>query len=118
MSAPPQDDAGRRTQLASERTQLAWSRTALTALAVAIGVGRVVPELDKSADEWPYVVLGLGFAVYGLALFALGDLRGRRLARALARGEFEQQPDWMSLALTVAGATLALATAALIVLEQ
>ena len=117
MSAPPQDDASRRTQLASERTQLAWSRTGLTALAVAIGVGRVVPELDKSDTEWPYIVLGIGFAAYGLALFVLGDLRGRRLARALARGDFEQQPDWVSLALTVVGATLALATAAVIVLE-
>jgi putative membrane protein len=116
MNTPLEDDASRRTQLASERTQLAWWRTGLTALAVAVGVGRVVPELDKSASEWPYVVLGLGFAFYGLALFAIGDLRGRRLASALARGEFERQPGWVSLALAVVGGTLALATAALIVL--
>src|SRR4249920_3427477 len=38
-------DATRRTHLANERTQLAWWRTGLTALAVALGVGRVVPEL-------------------------------------------------------------------------
>jgi putative membrane protein len=46
-------DASRRTYLAGERTQLAWWRTGLTALAVALGVGRVVPELSKSAARWP-----------------------------------------------------------------
>jgi putative membrane protein len=38
-------DATRRTLLASERTELAWRRTGLTALAVALAVGRVVPGL-------------------------------------------------------------------------
>ena len=42
-------DATRRTYLASERTELAWWRTGLTALAVALGVGRVVPGLDENA---------------------------------------------------------------------
>ena len=48
-------DATRRTLLASERSELAWWRTGLTALAVALGVGRVVPELNRSAVRWPYV---------------------------------------------------------------
>ena len=56
-------DASRRTYLAGERTQLAWWRTGLAALAVAIGVGRVVPELDNSVTRWPYVIAGLGSAL-------------------------------------------------------
>ncbi len=42
-------DATRRTRLANERTELAWWRTGLTALAVALAIGRVVPELNGSA---------------------------------------------------------------------
>ena len=42
----PSGDA-RRTSLANERTQLAWWRTGLTALAVALAVGRLVPEIGK-----------------------------------------------------------------------
>jgi Domain of unknown function (DUF202) len=72
------DDATRRTQLASERTQLAWWRTGLTALPVSIGVGRLVPALDDSTVEWPYTLLGVAFALYGIALIAYGNLRGDR----------------------------------------
>ena len=38
-------DSTRRTRLANERTYLAWWRTGLTTLAVAIGAGKIVPEL-------------------------------------------------------------------------
>ena len=38
-------DASRRTRLAGERTMLAWLRTALTALAVGLAAGKIVPEL-------------------------------------------------------------------------
>jgi uncharacterized membrane protein YidH (DUF202 family) len=53
MSPPDAVDATRRTHLASERTELAWWRTGLAALAVAVGVGRVVPGLDRGATHWP-----------------------------------------------------------------
>ena len=55
---------------------LAWWRTGLAALAVALGVGRLLPELSGEATTWPYVVLGLGFAAYATALFAYGMVRG------------------------------------------
>jgi putative membrane protein len=58
-------DATRRTRLATERTELAWWRTGLTALAVALGVGRVVPELGHGGARWPYVVADVGFAIWG-----------------------------------------------------
>ena len=66
-----EQDASRRTRLAAERTLLAWWRTGLAALAVGIGVGRIVPELSDASRHWPYVVLGVLFAVYGLAMIPL-----------------------------------------------
>ena len=61
MSAPGAVDATRRTDLASERTELAWWRTGPAALALAVGVGRVVPGLDPGATHWPYALVGIGF---------------------------------------------------------
>ena len=46
------------TDLAVERTQLAWWRTGLTALAVGVGIGRIVPDLGHSATHWPYGARG------------------------------------------------------------
>ena len=66
--------AQRRTQLANERTQLAWLRTGFTAFAVALGVGNVVPALTD-ARRWPFVVVGSGFAVLGIALILFGQRR-------------------------------------------
>jgi putative membrane protein len=110
-------DATRRTHLASERTQLAWWRTGLTALAVALGVGRVVPELNDSSTKWPYVVVGAGFAIYGVAMIAYGTLRARIVDRALRAGEFADAPDRLLIALTVAGVLLGLLTVALVVAD-
>jgi len=42
-------DATRRTRLANERTYLAWWRTGLTALAVSIGFGKIVPGVSDVA---------------------------------------------------------------------
>ena len=78
------EDATRRTHLANERTQLAWWRTGLTALAVALAIGRVVPELGGSPTRWPYTVVGAGFAVYGVGLILYGNVRSREVMEALA----------------------------------
>ena len=109
------DDATRRTQLASERTQLAWWRTGLAALAVSIGVGRLVPALDHSTVEWPYTLLGVAFALYGIALFGYGNLRGTAVTRAVSEGGFAQPSAAVSTALGVVGAMLGLATAVVVV---
>jgi len=66
----------RRTSLSIERTQLAWWRTGLAALAVAVGIGRIVPELSDSKTTWPYALVGIAFAVYGIALFFEGTAQG------------------------------------------
>lgn len=107
-------DAIRRTRLAAERTELAWWRTALTAIAVAVGVGRVLPELSKAATEWPYVVVGIGWALYSLALFGYGSVRSRGVERAIAEGRMIESSRVETRWLATGGVVLCLATAALI----
>jgi putative membrane protein len=110
-------DATRRTRLANERTELAWWRTGLTALAVALAVGRVVPELNRSAVRWPYVVVGVGFALWGVLAVAQGRRRSAVVERALAAGRFPEPPDWVHAALSGGGIALGLLTAVLILLD-
>jgi putative membrane protein len=88
-------DAARRTSLASERTVLAWLRTGLTATAVALAVGKVVPDLrDGGGAAWPFVVLGAGYGLLGALLVAYGLWRGRRLDRAIRAGRWLPPDDW------------------------
>jgi putative membrane protein len=108
------EDASRRTHLANERTQLAWWRTGLTALAVALAIGRVVPELGDSPTRWPYTVVGAGFAIYGVGLILYGNARAREVMRALQAGRYSTAPERPIVALTIAGIVLGLATLALI----
>jgi inner membrane protein YidH len=84
-------DALRRTHLANERTYLAWWRTGLTAFAVALGAGKLVPALTD-VRHWPYEVLGSGFALLGLLFITYASWRHREVQQAVARGEFVQ-PD-------------------------
>ena len=107
-------DAVRRTRLAAERTELAWWRTALTSIAVAVGVGRIVPELSGTTTEWPYVVVGIGFAIYSVALFVFGSMRSRRVETALDRGEMIPSSRVETRWLMVSGVVLCLATVGLI----
>jgi putative membrane protein len=81
-------DATRRTWLASERTVLAWLRTGLTATAVALGVGKVVPDLRHGGREWPFVVLGAGYALLGVLIVLYGLWRGREVDRAIRAGRY------------------------------
>lgn len=113
----PHVDASRRTYLASERTQLAWWRTGLTAIAVALAVGKVVPDLSDSRTRWPYVIVGAAFAVYGVALFAYGSWRSRSVDASLRSGEFSTAPDQFLGALSIAGIGLGVITAVLVVVD-
>ena len=108
-------DAYRRTRLAGERTELAWWRTGLTAIAVALGVGAILPEIDRSDTEWPHVVLGAAFALYGVALIVVGTIRGRDVGEAVASGRYSELSRQASTWLTAIGALLGLATAALLI---
>lgn len=110
-------DATRRTRLANERTELAWWRTGLTALAVALAIGRVVPELNRSTVRWPYVAVGVGFALWGVLAIAQGRRRSATVEQALAAGRFPGPPGWAHTALSGGGIALGLLTAVLILLD-
>src|SRR4051812_6389725 len=84
-------DATRRTWLAGERTVLAWLRTGLTATAVALAVGKVVPDLRSGGTSWPFVVLGAGYALLGVLIVIYGLRRGRGVARPI------RARRWLSL---------------------
>ena len=114
---PGVEDATRRTRLANERTYLAWWRTGLTALAVCIGIGRVVPATSH-VTRWPYELVGAGFGVLGVAFLAIGYVRARSVERALDRGEFVRLDERASLALVILGAALGVATILLVVLAR
>jgi putative membrane protein len=109
-----EDRPSRQTILAYERTQLAWWRTGLTAIAVALGVGRVLPDLAGSGSRWAYTVVGMGFALYGIAMIAYGTRRARTVAAETSGSAPAYREDGARLALTVAGVALGLAAGLLI----
>jgi putative membrane protein len=103
-------DATRRTWLASERTVLAWLRTGLTATAVALGVGKLIPSLADGGASWPYVVIGAGYGVLGVVIVAYGMWRGREVDRAIREGRWLTVDDramWLIAGLSIAFGLLA-----------
>jgi putative membrane protein len=109
-------DATRRTRLANERTYLAWWRTGLTALAVSLAAGRVVPTLSH-ATAWPYEIAGAGFAILGVLCIANGFQREREIDRALEEGRFANLDRRTSVVLTALGVVLGILTLGLIVVH-
>ena len=109
-------DATRRTRLANERTYLAWWRTGLTALAVSLAAGRVVPTLSHKT-AWPYEVVGAGFAVLGIACIVNAYQREREIERALTEGRFANLDSRATLVLTTLGVVLGVLTLGLIVVN-
>ena len=103
------EDATRRTRLANERTYLAWWRTGLTSLALAVGIGRVAPEVSD-VTPWPYEIVGAGFGVLGLLFIWIGYSRTRAVEQALDQGSFAPLGPRLPLLLLVAGLVLGAAT--------
>lgn len=110
-------EASRRTYLANERTGLAWWRTGLTALAVSLGVGRLIPELGGGPD-WPYALIGAGYAVLGIGFVLNGSWRERAVRRAFETGEFAYPDTRVFAALTILTVVLGLATLVLVLAES
>jgi inner membrane protein YidH len=106
-------DALRRTRLANERTYLAWWRSALTALAVAVGTGRIAPGL-AGGTEWPYRALGAAFGVLGGVLAGCAYLRQRNVERAIAQGDYAPLDARIALGLAAVTVALAVATISLV----
>jgi len=107
--ATDQTPAPRRTWLAAERTFLAWWRTGLAAAVAALGVGRVLPDVVDGAT-WPFVALGLGYGVVACGIFLAGARREREIEAGLTGQPFRPLGRRLSLALTVAGVALTVAT--------
>jgi putative membrane protein len=106
-------DALRRTRLANERTYLAWWRTSLTAFAVALGAGKLVPELTDS-PRWPYALDGGGFALLGIVLLVYGWHRQRSVERAVRLGDFAPAGAGFLLAVTAFAIALGVLTLVLV----
>jgi putative membrane protein len=109
-------DATRRTRLANERTYLAWWRTGLTAFAVSLGAGKLVPALTNET-RWPYVIVGVGFALLGVAFVAYGFRRQWLVERAVTRGEYVRPDERLLAWLTAIGILLGLMLLAIVVVE-
>lgn len=109
-------DATRRTRLANERTYLAWWRTGLTAIAVSLAAGRVVPTLAHRT-AWPYEIVGAGFALLGVACILNAYQREREIDRALQEGRFATMDPRSTLVLTAFGVILGVLTLGLIVIN-
>jgi putative membrane protein len=100
-------DATRRTRLANERTYLAWWRTGLTAFAVSVGTGKLVPALATGAT-WPYTAIGIGFALVGVFCSGYAIWRYREVDEAVRRGDFAPPDERLVAMLSGAGAILGL----------
>lgn len=125
MSRDPHDlerpvdprDFTRRTLLANERTYLAWWRTGITSIATALAAARLVPQLAKVKHDWPYTVLGVGFALIGIVCFAYGHIRRMQVDRAVREGSFVDLDHTVTLVISIGGVVLALGLVALIIAE-
>jgi putative membrane protein len=114
MAAEPENvDATRRTHLANERTYLAWWRSGLTAIALAIGIGRVIPEIVPGAS-WPWAALGTAFGVLGVLVLGYGVRRQAAVDRALRRGEYAPFTPASALLLGVFAGALGVVTIILV----
>lgn len=108
-------DATRRTHLANERTSMAWWRTGLTSVAVGLGVGKVIPDINGAEHRWPYVVIGTAYALIGVVLMVYGTYRQREVDEAIMRGAFVRPAPAFLWLVTGLGAVLGVLTAVLIV---
>jgi putative membrane protein len=106
-------DATRRRLLASERTYLAWARSGLTALAVGLAAGKLVPELSSGAS-WPYELLGVSFSLLGVAFIGSGQRRQNAVETAVRRGDWTPLDARVMAALRAAGIMLGVATIAVV----
>ena len=93
-------DPSRRTYLAQERTLLAWWRTALGTMAVAVGIGGVIPKLTDLPDG-PFVALGAGYLGLSLWFVLMAAYRQRTGQQALAQHRYVGLSPRMVTALTV-----------------
>ena len=102
------------TRLANERTYLAWWRTGLTALAVCVALGRVVPGVSD-VTSWPYQVVGAAYGVVGIGFMLVAHMRVRMVERAVDRGDFARLDERSRSPCSASASRSACATIALVI---
>ena len=115
-TSPEDSDVTRRTWLAAERTWLAWWRTGIGASAVAIGVGRILPELTHGA-RWTFRALGIAYGLIAVAVLVLGAIRQQRTTDALRRGSYSPLSSPTVMYLTAAAVVVSLGSIVLVAIR-
>jgi putative membrane protein len=111
------DQVVKQSMMAAERTWLAWWRSALVAIAGALAVGRVTPQVLHVAS-WPYVLLGTGYGVIAISMVIVGALRHERLARVTVPGPISALDSRLIAAFSAGGVALAACTIALVLAQS
>ena len=117
---PPPPGIGeglRRAQLAAERTYLAWWRTALATVAVAIAIGRLLPDVVGATTTWPYVAVGVAWGGLAIAIAAYAPVRQMILRRAIDDGAYAHPHAVALWVMGLAGVVLTSATVLLIIIN-
>jgi putative membrane protein len=111
-----EDTTPRRTWLAAERTYLAWWRSGLAAAVSAIAVGHALPAA-VGGSRWPYAMLGVGYGLPALGVFALGARRQRDIDTDLRGQPFRPVGQGPLMLMFGFGSALAVATLVVIVAD-
>ncbi len=96
---PDYPPASRRTYFAEERTVLAWWRTGISAAAVALGVGGILPHLG-GFPRTRFLVLAAGYGALALFFIIGGSLRRRHSEAALQVGAYSAMSNRLLFVVT------------------
>jgi uncharacterized membrane protein YidH (DUF202 family) len=89
----------------------------MTALAVGLGAGKLVPELSRGS-AWPFELVGTAFGLVGIALMAYAYVRQKRVEEAIARGGYAAFDPRASLVFAAVGVILGIGTIVVILAES
>jgi uncharacterized membrane protein YidH (DUF202 family) len=95
---------------------LAWLRTGLTATAVALAVGKLIPDLSHPhTTRWPYETLGAGYGLLGVALVVYGLRRRAQVDHAIRAGRYAAPGDTALAAIGFVAVVLGMATVVVVI---
>jgi uncharacterized membrane protein YidH (DUF202 family) len=89
----------------------------MTALAVGLGAGKLVPELSRGS-AWPFELVGTAFGLVGIALMAYAYIRQKQVEDAVARGGYAAFDPRASLVFAAVGVILGIGTIVVILAES
>lgn len=108
------DWAQERTLLAKERTFSAWSRTGMSAMAVGLGIARL---LNTTDNPWIARTIGAVLIVTGGAIFALGFFSYRKALQKLADEGVRGMSIW-AIGILTFGLIVSAALALLLIFQE